>query len=98
MPTKKKITKKSSTKKKLSPYHVGLVKETDHFWNFKPTIQSVYWALIGIAVIGTTIINFNTNAQVMNLIEDIRSDQLSSEMDNAITEAKAEAKNDKAKS
>lgn len=98
MPAKKKIAKKSPVKKQLSPYHVGLAKETEHFWNFKPTMQSVYWALIGVAVIGTAIINFNTNAQVMNLIDDIRADQLSSQMDSAITEAKADTKKDRNKS
>jgi hypothetical protein len=98
MPAKKKIAKKSPAKKKLSPYHVGLTKETEHFWNFKPTMQSVYWVLIGIAVIGTAIINFNTNTQVMNLIEDIRSDQLSNEIDSAITETKTDDTKDKDKS
>ena len=78
MPTKKKSSSKKTTKKSRSPYKIRLEKETEKFWNFKFTIQSVYWILIGIGVIGTTIINFNTNAQVNDFLSEINMEQSNS--------------------
>ncbi len=77
MPTKKSSTKKAVSKtvkpKTHALKHVALVKDTDNFWNVQPSIQSLYWILIGIAAIGTVIINFNTNMRVNDLLNQIES-------------------------
>lgn len=78
MPIKKKSTPKkprirSPRTSKLAPKYIGLSKEPVNFWTLQPTIQTVYWLLVGIAVIGTTIINFNMDLQVNSLIDRINT-------------------------
>ncbi len=75
MPTKKKSSSKKTTKKPHSPYRIRIAKETENFWDFKFSVQSLYWVLIGIGVIGTTIINFNTNAQINDFLSEINMEQ-----------------------
>ncbi len=75
MPTNKKNTVKKTKKKQAPSYRVKLTKNTEKFWNFKFTIQTVYWLLIGVGVIGTAIINYNIHAQVNDLLMGINSYQ-----------------------
>ena len=76
MTVRKKSATKKIKKKSKSKYHVRLSKDTDNFWNFHPTIQSVYWILISIGVIGTAVINYNTSTQINDLLIEINAQQL----------------------
>ncbi len=81
MPANKKSTvKKTSRKKRVPSYRIRLTKNTEEFWNFKFTIQTVYWLLIGVGVIGTAIINYNIHAQVNDLLMGINAYQENNEI------------------
>jgi len=77
MPTKKKAPSPKTTKKAAAkkPLHrdlrVRLAKSDENFWTFQPSIQSVYWLVIAIAVVGVAVINFNTNIRVNDLLDQI---------------------------
>jgi hypothetical protein len=75
MPAKKRtVAKKAVTKARPTErLSVKLKKDTDKFWSFQPSVQTVYWVLIGIGIVGTAVINFNTNMRVNELVNQIES-------------------------
>jgi len=80
MPTAKKAGAKKSHPKKshgIDPkYYVKLSRESESFWKFKPGVQTLYWVVIAIAVIGTAIINVNTSLEVSDLLNQIEARHL----------------------
>lgn len=74
---KKKVTaKKTTTRKKASPKKTTVTKAsqpstTSEFWQVRFTINTVYWLIIGAAVIATAIITYNTNQQINDIYDRI---------------------------
>lgn len=79
MPTAKKAKKTPAKKISKKPLHrelsVKLTKDNESFWSLKPTAQTFYWLIIGIAVIGTVVINYDTNMRVNALIDQLNDQQ-----------------------
>ena len=75
MPAHKKTSaKKAKTTKPLHrQLHVKLTKDHESFWNTKPSAQTFYWLIIGIAVIGTAVINYDTTIRVNSLIDQLNA-------------------------
>ena len=72
--TTKTAAKKKSVNKRQPSVHsknISTSSSTSTFWQVKFTINTVYWIVIGIAVISTAIIAYNTNMQVNDLYDSI---------------------------
>ena len=73
---KKKVTKSHKTaaqtvkKKQLSS-------AKNNFWKVEFNVNSVFWLVIGLAVVATAILTYNTNLQTTAIYDSI--DQLNSE-------------------
>ena len=75
MTTRKRSAPKKPKKKSKFEYRLRLSKDTDNFWDFNPNIQSLYWILISVGVIGTAVINFNMSNQISELLLEINEQQ-----------------------
>ena len=71
-----KTTKKAAPKKSTKP--VSTTRKTtkastatSSFWQVKFTINTVYWLIIGAAVLTTAFITYNTHVQLNNLYDAI---------------------------
>lgn len=86
--TKKKVAPKKTTTKKRANSNTASTKKTSSasksaasdFWQVRFTINTVYWLIIGAAVISTALITYNTNQQINDIYDRI-------ELDNAATES-----------
>ena len=77
VPTKS-AKKKPTVAKKVTPAPHKAKKATtasavsdNSFWQVKFTINTVYWLIIGAAVIATAFITYNTNVQLNELYDSI---------------------------
>jgi cell division protein FtsL len=70
MATKKKTAK---TTKAASPgsKKKTISKQGSDFWKVQFTINTVYWLVIGLAVIATAVLTYNTNQQISDLYDSI---------------------------
>ncbi len=90
MATKKKtVTKKTSTKKPVAKKRVA-ARAKSEFWNIEFNINTLYWIVIGIAVISTAAWTYNTNQQISDIYDSV--DQSSSVSDQPIIRRSAEIK------
>lgn len=79
--TKKTSVKKPSIKKKAST--------KSEFWNIEFNINTLYWIVIGIAVISTAAWTYNTNQQISEIYDSV--DESSTIGDQPIIRREAEA-------
>lgn len=70
--TKKSIQRKAPVKKTT----VRRTKATNsEFWKVKFTVHTLYWLIIGLAVISTAFITYNTNLQVNEMYDQLAEQQ-----------------------
>lgn len=70
MATRKKITTKKIAKPTVKRSVAKRSKGSD-FWRVGFTINTVYWLVIGMAVIATALLSYNTNLQVNSIYDQI---------------------------
>lgn len=75
----KKVTPKKTTKAAPAARKTTKAVDTTSFWQVKFTINTVYWLVIGAAVISTAVITYNTHVQLNNLYDAIDAENAKTE-------------------
>lgn len=70
MATRKKIITKKSVKPTVKR-SVASKSKGSNFWKIKFTINTIYWLIIGVAVISVALLLYSTNLQVDNIYDQI---------------------------
>lgn len=78
MATRKKTTTKRAAKPTVRKSVASKSKGSD-FWRVDFTINTVYWLIIGAAVIAAALLSYNTNLQVNSIYDQI--DQVKAQAD-----------------
>jgi|JRYG01.1.fsa_nt_gb cell division protein FtsL len=78
-PSTKRTTVKKTRKTPAKKAVARQKKVASDFWTVKFTVNTLYWLIIGVAVVSTAFITFNTNQQVNELYDQIDQQQRSLE-------------------
>lgn len=70
MATRKKTTTKKTAKATVKR-SVAKKSTNKAFWKVEPNINTVYWILIGVAVIAAAMLSYSTNQRVNDIYDQI---------------------------
>lgn len=70
MATRKKTTTKKTAKATVKR-SVAKKSTNKAFWQVEPNINTVYWIIIGVAVVAAALLSFNTNQRVNDIYDQI---------------------------
>ncbi len=71
MATRKKTTAKKTAKATVKRSVASKKSAKSNFWKVEFSINTVYWIVIGIAVIAAAALSYNTNQQVNDIYDQI---------------------------
>ncbi|OGL33165.1 hypothetical protein A3F64_02970 [Candidatus Saccharibacteria bacterium RIFCSPHIGHO2_12_FULL_42_8] len=71
MATRKKTTAKKTARATVKRSVASKKTAKSNFWKVEFTINTVYWIVIGIAVISAAALSYNTNQQVNDIYDQI---------------------------
>lgn len=71
MATRKKTTVKKTAKATVKRSVASKKTAKSNFWKVEFSINTVYWIVIGIAVIAAAALSYNTNQQVNDIYDQI---------------------------
>lgn len=71
MATRKKTTAKKTAKATVKRSVASKKATKSNFWKVEFSINTVYWIVIGIAVIAAAALSYNTNQQVNDIYDQI---------------------------
>lgn len=71
MATRKKTTAKKTAKATVKRSVASKKTAKSNFWKVEFSINTVYWIVIGIAVIAAAALSYNTNQQVNDIYDQI---------------------------
>ncbi|MBI3494376.1 hypothetical protein HY004_00120 [Candidatus Saccharibacteria bacterium] len=69
--TRKKTTTKKTAKATVKRSVAAKKSTKKAFWKVEPNINTVYWVLIGIAVVAAASLSYNTNQRVNDIYDQI---------------------------
>lgn len=73
MATRKKTTTKKSAKTTVKRTAPRKQAASSHFWKVKLTTNTLYWLLIGVAVIATALISYDTNQRINSVYDEVEA-------------------------
>ena len=76
MATKKKTLTRKAAKPAVKK-NVALKSSRSDFWKVDFTVNTVYWLIIGLAVIATAVWTYNTNEQITAIYDSIDQTSIS---------------------